>query len=258
MLLLDRVSELEHVNKVLEAYFVLKNDFRLPDQVRQSLVVGHYIDSAHDLCEFVCGQIYPLLVSFDVLKQLSEVVIHALLVPLQLVMDQLFVVEEDLGQQKITEDKDADQQEGPEVQHAQSVFAEVRGLHIWIVRHSEQDEHRVHRLIQRDERGRYLAVGEQDEADDDVDDEIGEDNDEHGHRLYHHLGELYPNLTNRPDEKQDQEHVENVHDWSGRSTVVCPYPNQVTSTYQHEGTHADCAENGSLVPHFDEQAHDDE
>lgn len=129
LLLLDCVRELKHVGEVVELDLAIEDAPRLPDQILQPLILLYDFLASERLNELLHRDVLRRLVIVDhllglirrdaqarvlhlgdLVEQVLEVKLDFLVVPLQLTIDQLLVVEEDLSQEQVAQQKDADQQ----------------------------------------------------------------------------------------------------------------------------------------------------
>jgi len=99
LLLLDCFSELKDVRKVLELYFAVKNQGRLPDQVAESLVSLHNFFSPESFSKLLYRDV-AFFNAIDVIytiKKLLKVYFYFAFVLFQLLVDNFLVVQENLG-----------------------------------------------------------------------------------------------------------------------------------------------------------------
>lgn len=136
LLLLNSVCELEHVRKVSLLYLSVENQLSLPDQVLEAGVSLNYLLTTKGICELLDSYVV-LIFLFKLIKKVLEVLLHLSFVLDDLLFDQLFVVDENLGQQKIAEQEDSDQEERPKVEQGKATLLEERHLHVRVVRHCE-------------------------------------------------------------------------------------------------------------------------
>ena len=77
--------------------------------------------------------VYGTVFAVDAVEKVLEVDIDLVFVLIELLLDEFLVVEEDLGEEQVAQKENADEQEGPEVQHRHAVLLEVGHLHVGVV-----------------------------------------------------------------------------------------------------------------------------